>query len=116
MKVTIDQSQFCLVYNQMFEYLRQNSLIYAFQSGLWADHSTDTALTFLADRLRFDLQKAFDTVDYSIMATKLKAICADRPSVSWFESYLSGRKQLVNVNGRFLSSVTLHVVYHRGPF
>lgn len=75
---------------------------------------TDAALTFLADRLRFnmddglyigiiliDLQKAFETVDYSILATKLKAISADRPSVLWFESDTSGRNQLVNVNGRF---------------
>ena len=48
-----------------------------------------------------DLQKAFETVYYSILATKLKAIGAVRPAVSWFESYLSGRKQLVNINGRF---------------
>ena len=117
----------------MFEYLWQNSLIYAFQSGFQADHSTDTAFTFLADGLRFnmddglytgmilliDFQKAFDTVDYSILAMKLKAIGADRPSVSWFESYLSRRKQLVNVNGRFseLSHVTCGVPqgYILGP-
>ena len=87
---------------------------YAFQSFFRADHSTDTALTFLADILRFnmddglytgmiliDLQKAFDTVDYSMLATQLKAIGADRPSESWFESYLSGRKQLINVNWMF---------------
>jgi hypothetical protein len=45
-----------------------------------------------------DLQKAFDTVDHSILTTKLKAMGVDRSSVSWFESYLSGRKQFVNVN------------------
>ena len=58
-----------------------------------------------------DLQKVFDTVDYSILATQLKVIGADRPAVSWIESYLSGRKQLVNVNGRFseLGNVTCGV-------
>ena len=88
----------------MFEYLLQNSIIYAFQSGLRADHPTDTALTFLADILKFtdddlytgmiliDLQKAVDTVDYSILATQLKAIGADRPSVSWFKLSVGEKK------------------------
>ena len=62
-----------MVYNQMHNHLE---LIYAFQSGFRSAHSTDTALTFLADKLRanmdeglhtgmvlIDLQKAFDTVD-----------------------------------------------------
>ena len=69
-----------IVYNQMHKYLEQNNLIYAFQSGFRSAHSTDTALTFLADKLRanmdeglytgmvlIDLQKAFDTVDYTIL-------------------------------------------------
>ena len=76
-----------ILYNQMHRYLEQNNLIYAFQSGFRSAHSTDTALTFLADKLRanmdeglytgmvlIDLQKAFDTVDYTILTTKLNAI------------------------------------------
>ena len=76
-----------IVYNQMHNYLEQNNLIYAFQSGFRSAHSTDTALTFLADNLRanmdeglytgmvlIDLQKAFDdTVDYTILTKKLKS-------------------------------------------
>ena len=76
-------------------------------------HSTDTALTFLADKLRanmdeglytgmvlIDLQKAFDTVDYTILTTKLNAIGIDDSAGSWFKSYLTGRKQVVKINGR----------------
>ena len=66
-------------------------------------HSTDTALTFLADKLRAnmdDLQKAFDTVDYTILTTKLNAIGIDDSAGSWFKSYLTGRKQVVKINGR----------------
>ena len=52
-------------------------------------------------RLVINPQKAFSAVDYSILATQLKTIGTDRPLASLFLSYLSGRKQLVNVNGRF---------------
>ena len=61
------------------------NLMYAFQSGFRFAHSTDIALTFLADKLRanmdeglytgmvlIDLQKAFDTVDYTILSKKTK--------------------------------------------
>ena len=42
-----------------------------------------------------DLQKAFDTVDHSILCSKLKLMGVG--STKWLESYLSNRSQLVNV-------------------
>ena len=96
----------------MHNYLEHNNLIYAFQSGFRSAHSTDTGLTFLADKLRanmdeglytgmvlIDLQKYFDTVDYTILTTKLNAIGIDDSSGSWFKSYLTVRKQVVKING-----------------
>ena len=72
-------------YNQTHNYLEQNNMIYAFQSGFRSANSTDTAFTFLPDKLRpnmdeclctgmvlIDLQKAFDTVDYTILTKKTK--------------------------------------------
>ena len=44
-----------------------------------------------------DLQKAFDTVDHDILREKLKSIGVS--STMWFESYLSNRKQCVDVGG-----------------
>ncbi len=68
-----------IVYNQM------HNLIYAFQWGFRTAHSNDTALISLADKLRSNMdegvytgmvliyfQKAFDTVDYTILTKKTK--------------------------------------------
>ena len=76
-----------------------------------ATFSTPDFRSFLSDKIRFnmdsglftgvvliDLQKAFDTVDHGILASKLHAMGIDRPAVTWFESYLSERKQFVEMN------------------
>ena len=105
-----------IVYDQLYKYLCDNNLIYQFQSGFRPMFSTDTALTYLSDRLKMnidkgmytgvillDLQKAFDTVDHVILENKLKAIGCD-DCVNWFHSYLCNRSQFVNVNGVVSSS------------
>ena len=50
-----------------------------------------------------DLQKAFDTVDHSILLAKLEAMGLSNDIVKWFQYYLSGRQQLVDVVGTFSS-------------
>ncbi len=43
--------------------------------------------------LFLDLSKAFDTVDHEIILLKLRHLGLKMSAVSWFQSYLSGRKQ-----------------------
>ena len=101
-----------IVYEQVEKYLAENKLIYEFQSGFRTSHSTDTCLLYLNDHIKqevdegkycgmvmLDLQKAFDTVNHPILIDKLKAIGFDKLSVSWMQSYLEGREQMVEVNG-----------------
>ena len=46
-----------------------------------------------------DLQKAFDTVNHDILLFKLKALGFKYEIIKWMSSYLTGREQIVNVNG-----------------
>lgn len=85
-------------------------MLFQNQSGFRSGFSTDTCLIGLTDYVRgeiargklvgmvlIDLQKAFDTVDHGLLLTKLRKMgigCTD-----WFRSYLTGRRQCVNVSG-----------------
>ena len=46
-----------------------------------------------------DLQKAFGTVDHSILLNKLGAIGLQKPAIDWFKAYLSDRQQCVDIGG-----------------
>ena len=46
-----------------------------------------------------DLQKAFDTVDYSTLLSKLCHYGIRGLANKWFESYLANHKQFVSING-----------------
>ena len=46
-----------------------------------------------------DLQKAFDTVNHGILLQKLSSIGMNTNATEWFNSYLSGRTQFVDLGG-----------------
>ena len=87
-----------------------NSLLYELQSGFRSSFSTDSCLIQLSDFIRkqqdkghytgmviLDLQNAFDTVNHKILLDKLRAMGVGQIATQWFNSYLSGRQQLVNI-------------------
>lgn len=74
------------MYDQVESYFKDRGLFYQFQSGFRSSFSTDTCLIHLTDYIRLemdkgnivgmillDLQKAFDTVDHTILHMKLQA-------------------------------------------
>ena len=45
-----------------------------------------------------DLQKAFDTVNHSILISKLSSHNIAKKTLAWFESYLTNLEQCVVIN------------------
>ena len=101
-----------VIYQQLYTYMTKNNLLIISQYGFRKDHSTEFAALELVDRVGkeldtkntvlsvfLDLSKAFDTLDHKILLQKLKHYGADELAISWFTSYLSGRKQALNING-----------------
>lgn len=105
-----------IIHDQINKYLSTKNLLFELQSGFRTSHSTDTCLLYLTDQIRtevdkgkfcgmvlLDLQKAFDTVNHNILLYKLKAMGFNNLSLRWMESYLRGRKQVVDINGSISS-------------
>ena len=54
-----------------------------------------------------DFRKAFDLVDHTLLLKKLKYYKISEETISWFSSYLLGRKQKVFVNNTLSESETI---------
>ena len=104
---------------QLNDHLISNELYDTFQSAYRANRSTETALLRILHDLLIatdsgqvslltllDLSAAFDTIDHSILLSRLHdSFGISSVVLNWFKSYLSGRTQTVSVNG-ILSSPT----------
>ena len=101
-----------IVFNQLYQYFTDNDLIFTSQYGFRKLHSTEFASIELVDRISqymdsgklplsilLDLSKAFDTLDHSILLSKLKFYGVSNTPLKWFQSYLQNRQQFVEFDG-----------------
>ena len=101
-----------LIYDQLYQYLDGSGFLTSDQSGFRPLHSTATCLLKCTDDwysgmdkghltglISIDLKKAFDTVDHKILCQKLEHYGVTGRELSWFNSYLSNRKQYCRING-----------------
>ena len=100
-----------LVQVQLTNYLKSNDILSEAQSGFRKNHSTISALIKVTDdwltaidqglltgAVFIDLRKAFDTVDPSILLKKLSNVGVSDNCLSWFQSYLTGRRICTVIN------------------
>ncbi len=95
----------------MIDFIESFSLLYNGQYGFREKHSTSLALMELLEDITnnydennvttgvfIDLKKAFDTINHTILITKLSHYGIRGEPLQWLESYLSDRKQFVYYN------------------
>ena len=106
--------------DQLCNYMEEHSLNHPYQSAYRRHHSVETALTKVYNDIMLaldreegailvvlDLSAAFDTVDHTILLSRLESrFGLSGPVLNWLESYLSGREQRVMV-GSTLSKPTI---------
>ena len=97
---------------QLTDHVMAHHLDETFQSAYKNFHSTETALVRVQNDilcaidnnesvilLLLDLSAAFDTVDHSILLSRLRdRFGVNGTAAAWFESYLTSRTQFVRVN------------------
>ena len=63
---------------------------------------------------QLDIRKGFDSVNHEILLHKLEKYFVLDVSLSWFQSYLSSRSQIVKVNGKISNVCTVNIGVPQG--
>ena len=100
-----------LAHNRLYQYMMDHGSLLPSQSGFRKGHSTSTCLVEFMQNLYdnkskgravgvlfLDLKKAFDTMDHTILVSKLSHLGLSNNVLYWVESYLLGRSQVTIVN------------------
>ena len=119
----LERAAFC----QIIEYMEGNDLLHPSHHGFRAKHNTSTALLQMIDTwleafdnddvtavIMVDLSAAFDVVDHLILLQKLEIYGFEMKELTWMESYLTGRKQQVYVDGALSDPLDLEAGVPQG--
>jgi hypothetical protein len=100
-----------LIFNRLYNFLSANDILHDNQYGFRKNHSTDLALLDIYNKISsalsnkehsigifLDLSKAFDTIDHSILVSKLYHYGIRGLPLSLLSNYLQDRKQFTSFN------------------
>ena len=116
-----------VIFKQLYQFFSEKKLLYKSQYGFRTEHSTEFAAVEVVDRILtemdqmntpinvfLDLSKAFDTLDHEILLEKLLYYGIKGVSLKLMESYLTNRKQYVNIDGTCSEMSTLNTGVPQG--
>lgn len=99
-----------VVKEQLEQYMESKNILSKYQSGFRKHFSCETAVNYVINRWKkieknnkivsifLDFKRAFETIDRQIILRKLHCYGIRGTELKWFESYLTGRKQITKVN------------------
>ena len=100
-----------LLYRRLIKFIDKNDILYDLQYGFRNKHSTQHAILDIVNTIHsnmdnreyscgifLDLKKTFDTVNHEILLTKLEHYGMRGVINSWFRSYLSDRRQSIEID------------------
>lgn len=109
------------MYTRVYNYLEKFDFIYSLQFGFRRHHSTTHALINLIEQVKgsldedkytcgifIDLQKAFDTVNHSILISKLDHYGIRGNVNAWLSTFLKHRMQFVSLENTDSSTLEVH--------
>ena len=113
---------------QITKHMRKNQTSEVMQSAYKENHSTETAIIWIFNKLLteldnnhavlvslLDLSAAFDTVDHEILVRRLRETHGiSGQALNWFASYLADRSMQVCVKGEYSDEVILDVSLPQG--
>lgn len=109
-----------IIKEQLLNFLEKTKFLSDNQHGFRKKHSTNSAILSLIEYIRknndlgyhvlalfLDLNKAFDTVNHKLLIQKLEKIGIKDLELNLFKSYLSNRKQYIEINNTKTNSLPL---------
>lgn len=116
-----------IIFKHVYNHLRDQNLLYKYQSGFIPGHSTNHQLVELYHNILSaldkklltsvtfaDISKAFDTVWIKALLYKLEKYGIKGDLLSWFKNYLSNRTQCVTIKNAISQSGNLHAGVPQG--